>query len=53
MSEYLHAFENLLDKLRRRGFKTDSIYINYLYEELSQNNLRAQAMFAYYGVKYK
>jgi hypothetical protein len=50
MSDYINAFEDLLVQIRRRGFKTDSVYINYLFQDLQDHPIRANSMFNYYGV---
>lgn len=50
MSDFLPAFEDLLVQIRKRGFKADSKYINYLYQDLQDFPKRANSMFKFYGV---
>ena len=49
--EFVNRFEDLLVQIRRRGFKADTAYINYLYQELQDFPKRADAMFKFYGVR--
>lgn len=49
--DFINRFEDLLIQIRRRGFKADSTYINYLYQDLQEFPLRADAMFKFYGVR--
>lgn len=49
--DFIHRFEDLLVQIRRRGFKTSSEYINYLYQDLSHYPVRAETFFKYYGVR--
>lgn len=51
MQDFINRFEDLLVQIRRRGFKTDSTFINYLYQDLQDYPIRANAMFNYYGVR--
>jgi hypothetical protein len=50
MSDFLPAFEDLLVHIRRRGFKTDTVYIKYLYQDLMDYPKRANMIFNFYGV---
>lgn len=49
--DFINRFEDLLVQIRRRGFKTTSEYINYLYQDLQDYPIRADVMFNYYGVR--
>ena len=51
MQDFINRFEDLLVQIRRRGFKTDTAFINYLYQDLQDFPVRAAAMFNYYGVR--
>lgn len=51
MDQFLRSFEELLIELRKRGFKTSSEYINYLYADLKDYPNRAHTLFKYYGVR--
>lgn len=48
--DFINRFEDLLVQIRRRGFKTPREYIDYLYTDLQNHSVRANAMFNYYGV---
>lgn len=51
MSDFISKFEDLLVQLRRRGFKTTTEYINYLFTDLQSHSERANVMFKFYGVR--